>query len=605
MGAGCSAPEQEGARNGSGFRAAVARPVTVSSLLNRTACVLSKENMKFNELGLSPATLKSIETLGFETPTPIQAKAIPILLEGSRDFVGLAQTGTGKTAAFGLPMLERLNPDTKVPQGVILCPTRELCLQITGDLKKFSRHRKELKVTAVYGGSSILTQIRELKNGTQIIVATPGRLLDLIKRNAARLERVSMVVLDEADEMLNMGFKEELDGILSRVPEKRVTWLFSATMSREVERIARNYQHNPVEISVGGRNEGAAHIEHYSFMVHERERYQALKRILDYLPEIYGLVFCRTRAETQQVAEKLMLDGYQAEALHGDLSQSQRDYVMRKFRQRSIRVLVATDVAARGIDVDGITHVIHYRLSDEPAAYTHRSGRTARAGKSGTSLVLINMHERRRIAELERRNKIRIEQTLIPSARDICENQLLALLHRVVDCEVNEEEIRDYLPPAYEALCHLDKKEIIKRFIATEFNHFLEYYRHADDINVKPKARSERQSGQKRSGHSKRRGKMQACDTRRFSINVGRINRVNAGAIVRLVCANCDISASQIGAIGFGHEESIFEVAREVVPAIRDGMRNVRLDGRKISIRSVASRPRPSEGSRYSKRRRN
>jgi ATP-dependent RNA helicase DeaD len=548
-----------------------------------------KEVMKFSDMGLGPDTLKSIQTLGFESPTPIQEQAIPILLEGKRDVVGLASTGTGKTAAFGLPLLERIDPDNCMPQGVILAPTRELCLQIADDLKKFSKHRPGLRVTAVYGGSSIATQVRDLKRGTHILVATPGRLLDLIERRAARLDQIAVVVLDEADEMLNMGFKDELDAILEKAPKERLTWLFSATMAKGVARIAQNYQHDPVEVSVGGRNESAANIEHFSFMVHEKDRYTALKRILDYLPEIYGLVFCRTRAETQQVAEKLMADGYSADALHGDLSQAQRDYVMRKFRQKTVQVLVATDVAARGIDVDDITHVIHYKLSDEAAAYTHRSGRTARAGKSGVSIALINMHERRRIAELERRNNIRIRLEKVPDARAICENQLLALIHRVVECEINEEEIKDYLPPAYEALCHLDKKEIIKRFVATEFNHFLEYYRHADDINVKPRPQRDRtrQPRQPRSDNSKRNSRMQAYDTKRFSINVGRVHKVNAGAIVRLVCENCGVKSNQIGAIDLGRDTSFFEVSKEASKAVREGMSSLKLDGRQVSIRSA------------------
>ncbi len=550
--------------------------------------------MKFNDMGLSPETLQSIQKLGFETPTPIQEQAIPVLLEGKRDFVGLASTGTGKTAAFGLPLLERIKPDLAVPQGIILCPTRELCLQISDDLKKFSRHRASLKVVAVYGGSAITTQIRDLKMGAQIIVATPGRLLDLIERRAAKLDQVAMVVLDEADEMLNMGFKEELDKILGKMPAERVTWLFSATMDKGVARIAQNYQHDPVEVSVGGRNESAANIEHFSFMVHEKDRYPALKRILDYLPEIYGLVFCRTRAETQSVAEKLIQNGYTADALHGDLSQAQRDAVMRKFRQKNITILVATDVAARGIDVDDITHVIHYKLSDEIAAYTHRSGRTARAGKSGVSIALINMHERRRITELERRNNIKIKLEKVPDAKAICENQLIALLERVVNCNVNEEEIQDYLPPAYEALCHLDKKEIIKRFVAVEFNHFLEYYRNADDINVKPRPQRdrERQPRQQRTDNSKRNSRMQAYDTKRFSINVGRVHKVNAGAIVRLVCENCGVKSNQIGAIDLGRDSSFFEVSKEAATAIRQGMQNLKLDGREVSIRS------PSGGER-------
>ncbi len=543
--------------------------------------------MKFTELGLGPETLKAIQALGFETPTPIQAEAIPLLLQGGRDFVGLASTGTGKTAAFGLPLIERVDAQREAVQGVVLCPTRELCLQIAGDLKNFSRFRPGLGIAAVYGGANISTQIRELRNGAQIIVATPGRLLDLIERKAARLEQVSVVILDEADEMLNMGFKEELDAILGRAPAERSTWLFSATMAKGVERIARTYLDNPAEISVGGRNESAANIEHYGFMVHERDRYAALKRILDYLPEIYGLVFCRTRTETQEVAEKLLADGYSAEALHGDLSQAQRDTVMRKFRQRSLRVLVATDVAARGLDVDDITHVIHYKLSDEVAAYTHRSGRTARAGKSGVSIALINMHERRRIAELERRNNIRIRMEKVPDARAVCENQLLALIHRVVETEINEEEIRDYLPPAYEALCHLDKKEIIKRFVAAEFNHFLDYYRDAADLNAQAKPQRERQPGQQRTQNQQRNRRMQAYDTKRFSISVGRVHGINAGAIVRLVCESCRIPSNQVGAIDLGRDMSFFEVSKEASHAVREGTKNLRLDGRKVVIRSA------------------
>lgn len=546
--------------------------------------------MTFSDLGLSPDTLKSIQVLGFETPTPIQAEAIPILLEGSKDFVGLASTGTGKTAAFGLPLLERVDPSNDMPQGIILSPTRELCLQIADDLKKFARHQN-VKITAVYGGSNIATQIRDLKRGTQIIVATPGRLLDLIERRAAKLDQISVVVLDEADEMLNMGFKDELDAILQKAPEDRVTWLFSATMAKGVARIASNYQTDPVEVSVGGRNESAANIEHFCFMVHERDRYPALKRILDYLPEIYGVIFCRTRAETQTVAEKLMADGYSAEALHGELSQAQRDAVMRKFRTKAVQMLVATDVAARGIDVDDITHVIHYKLSDETAAYTHRSGRTARAGKSGVSIALINMHERRRIAELERRNNIKIKLEKIPDAKAICENQLLALIHRVVDVKVSEEEIADYLAPAYEALCQLDKKEIIKRFIAVEFNHFLDYYRNAEDLNAKSKPRRERQPGQQRSDNSKRNRRMEAYDTKRFSINVGRVHGVNAGAIVRLVCEHSGIKSNKIGAIDLGRDTSNFEVAKDVANDIRSGLQNMQLDGRKVSVRAAGGRP--------------
>ena len=564
--------------------------------------------MKFTELGLSPGTLSSIQALGFETPTPIQAQAIPFLLRESRDLIGLASTGTGKTAAFGLPLLEQVDDTLTAIQAVVLAPTRELGVQIAEDMKRFAKHRPNLKIAAVYGGANIVTQIKALKSGAQIVVATPGRLVDLIERKAARLEQVRYLVLDEADEMLNMGFKEEIDKILSKAPKERLTWLFSATMARGVERIAKNYLVQPHTIEVGGRNESAANIEHIAFMVNERDRFAALMRVLDALPEIYGVVFCRTRAETQTVAEKLMANRYSAEALHGDLSQAQRDTVMRKFRQRTVRILVATDVAARGIDVDDITHVIHYKLSDEVAAYTHRCGRTARAGKSGVSIALINSREQRRISELERRNSITIAMEQLPDGRAVCEQQLLALLERVVNTEVNEEAIADYLPPAYEALCHLDKKEIIKRFVSVEFNHFLDTYANAPDLNAKAKAPRERKrprdkgkSTTQRSENSKRNQRLQAYDTKRFSINIGRVHKINTGAIVRLICTHCDIKSNQIGAVDLGREASVFEVSKEIANSIRKGMEQVKLDGRRISVRA-ASGGKPAQQSHHQRK---
>ena len=566
--------------------------------------------MKFTELGLSPGTLSSIQALGFETPTPIQAQAIPFLLRESRDLIGLASTGTGKTAAFGLPLLEQVDDTLTAIQAVVLAPTRELGVQIAEDMKRFAKHRPNLKIAAVYGGANIVTQIKALKSGAQIVVATPGRLVDLIERKAARLEQVRYLVLDEADEMLNMGFKEEIDKILSKAPKERLTWLFSATMARGVERIAKNYLVQPHTIEVGGRNESAANIEHIAFMVNERDRFAALMRVLDALPEIYGVVFCRTRAETQTVAEKLMANRYSAEALHGDLSQAQRDTVMRKFRQRTVRILVATDVAARGIDVDDITHVIHYKLSDEVAAYTHRCGRTARAGKSGVSIALINSREQRRISELERRNSITIALEQLPDGRAVCEQQLLALLERVVNTEVNEEAIADYLPPAYEALCHLDKKEIIKRFVSVEFNHFLDTYANAPDLNAKAKAPRERKrprdkgkSTTQRSENSKRNQRLQAYDTKRFSINIGRVHKINTGAIVRLICTHCDIKSNQIGAVDLGREASVFEVSKEIANSIRKGMEQVKLDGRRISVRA-ASGGKPAQQSHHQRKKR-
>ncbi len=544
--------------------------------------------MKFTDLGLSSSILSSIKKLGFETPTPIQASAIPFLIKNHQDLIGLASTGTGKTAAFGLPLIDQIDDSQLNTQAVVLAPTRELGLQIAEDIKKFAIHRPNLQIAAVYGGANIVPQIRTLKSGAQIVVATPGRLVDLIERKVARLENVRVVVLDEADEMLNMGFKEEIDKILLRAPEERNTWLFSATMAKGVERIANNYLNNPHIISVGERNKAARNIEHICFMVNERDRFPALMRVLDTLPEIYGVVFCRTRAETQMVAEKLMANKYSAEALHGDLSQAQRDTVMRKFRQKTVQILVATDVAARGIDVNDITHILHYKLSDEVAAYTHRCGRTARAGKSGVSIALINSREKRRITELERRNGISIKVDKLPDGKVVCENQLIALLERVINTNVNEEEIKDYLPPAYEALCHLDKKEIIKRFVSVEFNHFLETYKDAPDLNAKSsrekKVREDR--NRTRSDNSKRNNRLEAYDTKRFSINLGKVHHLNSGAIVRLICEHCNVKSTQIGSINVGREASVFEVSKEISTTLRQGMENVKLDGRKVSIRT-------------------
>ena len=385
--------------------------------------------------------------MGFNEPTPIQEKAIPAIIEGQRDLVGLAQTGTGKTAAYGLPLLQLIDFSRSQVQGLILCPTRELCVQISKDLIRYGRYVKNAKIVAVYGGAGMEPQIRQIKKGAQIIAATPGRLLDLIKRGIVNLKHVDYVVLDEADEMLTMGFLEDLDQILSKTPSEKRTWLFSATMTAPVARISKNYMKDQVEITIGRKNSGAGNISHFKYVVMEKDRYPALKRIIDYHPNIFSLVFCRTRRETQAVAEKLIKDGYNAESLHGELSQTQRDYVMRRFREKSLQILVATDVAARGLDVDDISHVIQYNLPDEPGAYTHRSGRTARAGKSGTSIVLINTRENRKLSHVEQVTGVRFQHQKVPSGRAICEKQLYGMVERLVATDVNHEEIGAFLPP--------------------------------------------------------------------------------------------------------------------------------------------------------------
>ncbi len=532
--------------------------------------------MTFNELGLNTAILKAVEALGFENPTPIQAKAIGVLLDQPTDLVGMAQTGTGKTAAFGLPLLQLIDAAKARPQAVIICPTRELCLQITEDLTLYARFMKHLRIVAVYGGASMGDQIKKLKKGAQIIVATPGRLLDLMRRKAVQTEDIRFGVLDEADEMLSMGFQEELDGILERFPAKRHIWLFSATMPPAAARIAKTYMHDPTEISIGRRNIGAENIDHTAYVIKEKDRFAALKRLIDFEPDIYGLIFCRTRNETRIAAERLMKEGYNAEALHGDLSQEQRNTVMRKFRTRSLQLLVATDVAARGLDVDDITHVIHYNPPDDAERYTHRSGRTARAGKSGASMLLLNTREARRIDDLERRTGIRIRRGVVPQGRDICEKQLYALVTKMVNVEVNHEEVAPYLPPVYKALNDIGKEELIQRFVSLEFNRFLDYYRDTGDLNA-------RQPTKVKSSATSR--KLRRDETQSFFINVGRMDRIREGAIVRMVCELVGIRSDRIGQISMKREFSFFDVDKKVAAKVLKALKGAKLDDRKITVR--------------------
>lgn len=435
-------------------------------------------------MGLQDAILQAIKELGFETPTPIQAKTIPVLLSSDTDILGLAQTGTGKTAAFGLPTLQLTDVDEKYPQTIILAPTRELCLQITRDMKTYAKHMKGIKITAVYGGASIDTQIKALNRGTQIVVGTPGRTKDLIKRKKLKLDRISRVILDEADEMLTMGFKEELDAILEATPKEKQTLLFSATISKDIARVSKKYMDEPIEITVARVNAMAENVEHLFYLVQARDRYEVVKRLADVNPNIYGIIFCRTRRETKEIADALMQDGYSADALHGDLSQGQRDEVMRKFRKKTIQILVATDVAARGLDVNELTHVINYKLPDSPEIYTHRSGRTGRAGNSGISIVIIHSREGRRLSEIEHKTGIRFERAMVPDGMEICKVQLHALIDRIEKVDIDDKQIDQFIPAITEKLGHLSKEELIKHFISAEFNRFLKYYKNAPDINL-------------------------------------------------------------------------------------------------------------------------
>ncbi|WP_335966413.1 DEAD/DEAH box helicase [Galbibacter sp. PAP.153] len=438
---------------------------------------------KFEQLGLNEQLLKAITDMGFETPSEVQEKAIPVLLANETDMVALAQTGTGKTAAFGFPMIQKIDANSKTTQGLILSPTRELCLQIANELKLYSKYYPSLNVTAIYGGASITEQARQVKRGTQIVVATPGRMKDMISRNMVDISKIEYCVLDEADEMLNMGFYEDIKDILSHTPKEKSTWLFSATMPKEVATIAKKFMKNPHEITVGTKNSASENVQHEYYVVSGRDRYLALKRLADTNPDIFSVVFCRTKRDTQKVAERLIEDGYNAGALHGDLSQNQRDIVMKAFRSQQIQMLVATDVAARGIDVDDITHVINYQLPDEIETYTHRSGRTGRAGKSGISMVIITKSEQRKIHAIERIIKQKFEAKKIPTADEICEIQLYHLASKIKNTEINDD-VENYLPAINDVLEGIDREELIKKMVSVEFGRFAEYYKKAGDLNV-------------------------------------------------------------------------------------------------------------------------
>ncbi len=539
--------------------------------------------MTFKDLGLQDDLLKAVQKSGFTIPTEIQYKAIPELIKGDRDFVGLAQTGTGKTAAYGLPLIQHINFNRKDTQGLVISPTRELCMQITKDLQTYSEFHKNVNIVAVYGGSSIEEQIRKLRKGAQIVVATPGRLLDLINRKVIKLRPVERLILDEADEMLNMGFKEDIDSILSQTTDNKKIWLFSATMPKEVRSIARNYMKDPLEITVGEKNSVASNIDHRYFMMKERDRYYALKRILDYYPDIYSLVFCRTRRETGAVSDKLEKEGYNAVALHGDLSQSQRDAAMKKFRSKTARILVATDVAARGIDIDDISHVIHYNLPDETEVYTHRSGRTARAGRSGISIALINTREKGKINQIEKLIKQKIEFSRIPDAEEICEKQMYSLMDRVIKTPVDEEAIDRYWPVFYNKLKHLSAEDIVMKFISAELNSFLNYYKNAGDLN----AQQEKSLGERGRDNRNNKGKQNRNlkgNTKRFFINLGDRQNLNKGALVRLICTETGIDGNQIGRIDILPAFSFFEVEEKVSSRILAKLRTGNYEGKEFSL---------------------
>ncbi len=546
----------------------------------------------FKDLGLSPEVLKALEDLNFTIPTPIQEQAIPHLLSEKSDFVGLAQTGTGKTAAFGLPMLTRINSNARLPEALILCPTRELCLQITKDLEGYGKYLNPQGVVAVYGGADIRRQMKQIKDGASVIVATPGRLLDLIQRKALSLSNVQIVVLDEADEMLNMGFKEDIDEILSKTPEEKSTWLFSATMPKEVASIAKKFMDSPFEVSIGHKNQGNDNITHSFYVTKEKNRYEALKRLIDTNPEIFGLIFCRTRRETQEVAEKLAKENYNAEALHGDLSQAQRDRVMKLFRQRSLQLLVATDVAARGIDVDDISHVINYNLPDDIENYTHRSGRTARAGKTGHSLVIINPKEKHKVRSIEKQMRVEFKEGIIPNPEDILKNQMDATIQKIVETPVNEKELEKYMSDSVSILEAYDKDMIIKMFLSAELNRFMDYYRGSSNLN---EAASNDGGGNDRG--PRRRGDFDE-NTQRYFVSLGRQDGLNPGGLLRVICDETGLTSSDIGRIDIKDKFAFFETKPELSQAILQNQSNMEYEGKKMSIELTDKAPKSDRGDR-------
>ena len=486
-------------------------------------------------MGFTPGILKAIQELGFEQPMPVQEKVIPLMLGDEADIIALAQTGTGKTAAFGLPLVQATDTEINDTQALILCPTRELCMQITGDLTDYAKFTGKLKILAVYGGASIDNQIRGLKKGVHIIVATPGRLIDLIGRGAARLSSVNTVILDEADEMLNMGFLDSINEILEEVPEGRRTLLFSATMSSEIASIARKYMNNPVEITIGTKNSSAENVSHAYYLVHAKDKYKVLKRIADFEPDIYGIVFCRTRKETQEVASKLINDGYNADALHGDLSQAQRDAVMQKFRIRNLQLLVATDVAARGLDVDDLTHVINFSLPDDTEVYTHRSGRTGRAGKTGISISLVHLREKHILQQIERKVKKSFKALKIPTGSEICGKQLFNWVSKLENVVTDHQEIEKFLPEIKEKLAGLDREELLKRVVSLEFDRFLDDYRHGEDL-IDPVSEKEAAFG--RSGRTQIQNDQYPGNYTRLFINLGKSDGFFPEQLIELVNSN-------------------------------------------------------------------
>ena len=557
--------------------------------------------MSFEALGIEESLLESIQSLGFVDPTPIQEKAIPILLSGTKDFVGLAQTGTGKTAAFGLPLLQLVDAKANHPQALVVCPTRELCMQITKDLYNFSSKKKSIKTVAVYGGASIGEQIRDLRKGAQIVVATPGRLIDLIERKAINLNNISYIVLDEADEMLNMGFREDIEFILGNTPNRNSIWLFSATMPSEVRQVSKRFMTTPAEVTIGKMNAANANIDHQFYATSGVNRYQTLKRIIDFNPGIYGIIFTRTKADAQSITESLIREGYDIEALHGDLTQAQRDKVMARFREKSLQLLIATDVAARGIDVKDITHVINYELPDDPEVYTHRSGRTGRAGKSGVCVSIVTQREVYRLRQIEKLINNKFHKMDIPSGKDVCRKQFFHFIDKMLNADISHGEYETYLPLLKEKFAHVEKEEILTRVAALEFDRFLQYYENAADLNVRDDRRNERSSDRSRErsssdrregGKSFQRGGSSSgggAGYKKLFINLGTKDGFYKASFLQFILDMSDLNKEVLGRIDMKEMNSWVEIEGGAANKMISSIDGKKFKGRKIRMNAADS----------------
>lgn len=546
---------------------------------------------EFEGLGLNESLLKAISALGFTTPTPIQAKAIPILLSGTTDFVGLAQTGTGKTAAFGFPLLQLIEPAHRYPQALIVCPTRELCLQICNDIQEYKKYSNNIIVEPVYGGASIVMQIRALKKGVHIVVATPGRLIDMIERKAIDLEKVKYVVLDEADEMLNMGFRDDIDFVLKNTVNRESTWLFSATMPSEVKAISKNFMHHPQEITVGKKNTANVNIDHQYFITPAHSRFETLKRLVDFNPGMYGIIFTRTKIDAQNISEKLSKEGYNVESLHGDLTQQQRDRVMQRFRDKDLQILIATDVAARGIDVDGITHVINFELPDDMEVYTHRSGRTARAGKSGICISICHSRESYKIRQLEKMVNAQFHKLDIPGGKDVCRRQFFYFMDKLINTDISNGAYETYMPDLQKKFTDISKEEVLKRVAALEFDHFLKYYENAEDLNVRHDFREKRSDNFNRRDNDRRERPVYQRDggfTRLF-INIGTKDGFYKASFLQYILDESNLKKEALGRIDLREMNAWLEVDKSVASKMIKSIDGTKYNGRLIRMNEADS----------------